>query len=378
MQFDFVIRGGNVLTDEGLRRTDVGICRGAIAQLGADLGAAQVVDADGAVLSPGFVDIHIHGCGGKSALDAREGLETMSRTLAAHGVTGFCPTIEPAPVGVMRAALAAVAGCESHPLPGARSLGAHLEGPFLGTAYKGAINPAYYLQATQSEYERLCGVFSGAVRRMTVDPTRPGVMELIPWLTAQGVAVSIGHTDASSELCDRAFAAGAVMCTHLFNGMAPLHHRDPHLPGAALAHPTAGVEMIADLVHLDGHALRLAWAAKGWAKTALISDSMAAAGMPDGDYTLGGLAVLVRGGVARIPEGNLAGSTLFLDEAVRNMAGLAIPAEQVLRMASQTPAALVGLPHALREGCPADLVLLDDSLHVLRTWVGGKTVYERS
>lgn len=375
---EYVIKTANILLPDGFAAADIRIADDTIAEVGFDLTAPETVDAGGAFVVPGFVDIHIHGCAGGTVLEGRGGLVRMSAALAAHGVTSFVPTIEAAPPAQMRAALGAVSACAREPLPGAQALGAHLEGPFVGRAYKGALNEAYFMEPSFANYEKICGEYADTVARVTIDPSLPGAPDLIAALSRQGVLVSLGHTDASADVCDRGFAAGAALTTHLFNGMAPLHHRQPSLPGAALACDGAAVELIADLVHVDGRVLKLAARAKGTTHTALISDAMAAAGMPDGDYELGGMAVLVRGGVARIPAGNLAGSTLFLDQAVRNMTDLGFSLQEAAEMASATPAGLLGLGRGrILPGYLADLTFLDGDYAVLRTIAAGKTIYQR-
>lgn len=372
MADNLIIKDARMMTPRGMVLGDIRICDGCIAQMGESLTGGDIWQAHGAVVAPGYIDMHVHGCGGASALDGLDGLIAMSRTLARHGVTTFLPTIEAASAQDMRKALEAVAR-HGKDLPGARAPGAHLEGPFIGTQYKGALNSAHFLPPALEHYLSICEGLEDAVARITIDPALPGAIPFIQEISRRGVLVSIGHTDADADLCDAAILAGARMATHLFNAMPALHHRAPGPVGAALANADCAVELIADMVHIEPRVLKLAAAAKGHGRTALVSDAMAAAGMPDGAYALGGLRVLVKDGQARLSDGTLAGSTLFLDQAVRNMAQIGFPARQSVQMASAVPARLLGMKAGeLRAGYAADLVVLDEQLNVTRTFVAGR------
>jgi N-acetylglucosamine-6-phosphate deacetylase len=241
------------------------------------------------------------------------------------------------------------------------------------------MNERNFLAPTLKNWELLTGGYEDAVKRMTLDPSQPGAMELIRFLTARGVSVSLGHSGADADTVLAAFAAGASSATHLFNAMPCLHHRAPGLVGAALACESAAVELIADLIHVDAVALKVAIAAKGCQSVMLVSDALEAAGMPDGDYISGGLTVFVRGGVARIAEGNLAGSTLLLDRALRNaVQRLGIPLEAAVPMVAEVPARVCGLAGRgkISVGAVADLALLDSNLNVVTTVAGGKAVWQ--
>lgn len=353
-----------------------------IVELGVSLGGdADRLDAGGRVLAPGYCDIHIHGYGGHDTMDGAEGVLAMSRGLVEHGCTTFLATTCSAPVepsafavrGVKRAMqIQQEQGCD-----GAQIAGCHMEGPFINDAKRGAQDPNGILPPSAETYERIVGEAGDIVRLMTIAPEVEGARELCLYVRPS-VRLSVGHTIASAEQVERAASWGCSQITHMFNGMNALHHREPGVPGQALADANYSVQLIADLVHLHRSTLRLCYNAKGYEKCILITDAMSATNMGDGRYMLGALDVIVKNGEARLPEGNLAGSTLTIDRAVRNMIEVVnVPAEQALQMASRIPAQSVGLDDrgAILNGRRADLVLLDPDWSVARTLVAGKTVY---
>ena len=376
-----LIHGGTVLREGRLERADILCEDDRIAGIGAFAEHARCderLDAHGHTVLPGFVDGHIHGAAGGLAGDL-DGIRAMSAMLAAHGVTAFLPTLASETPEDTREGLKSIAQSMQESLPGARVLGAHMEGPFLAVNCKGAMDERNFLAPTVENWNRLTGDWAPVVRRMTLDPAQPGALEFIGWLTAQGVSVSIGHSEASAATVAAALSAGARSVTHLFNAMPSLHHRNPGVIGAALSDPRAVVELIADFVHVDPVALKVAMAAKGADGVMLVSDALQAAGMPDGDYALGGVTVYVRDGVARIAAGNLAGSTLLLDRAVRNVTSLGHSLPDAAAMASAVPCRVCGATDRGRiaVGLCADFALLDGDLQVAATVVGGIPVYRR-
>ncbi|MEM3433926.1 MAG: amidohydrolase family protein, partial [Candidatus Methanomethyliaceae archaeon] len=217
----------------------------------------------------------------------------------------------------------------------------------------------------------------GGIRIVTLAPELPGAHELISWLTELGVIVSIGHTNASYEEAKAAIAAGARRATHLFNAMTPIHHRKPGAVIACLEAPNVYLEIIADLVHVAGPLVRLVWQLVGTGRIVAITDAIAAAGLPDGTYTLADQPMRVEGGVARLEDGRLAGSTLPLAKNVQNLVALGVPIPDALAMASSVPARSIGLPDmgTIFPGALADLVVLDHDLRVKRTYIAGKLVF---
>ena len=335
-----------------------------------DLGAATVV--------PGFVDAHAHGGGGASfntdaGLGAAEAAATVIEAHLQHGTTTLMASlVTDTPDAMLRSVgeLAALAA------DGALA-GVHLEGPWLSPQHSGAHDRSLLTDPAPALVDALLEAGDGQVRMVTLAPELPGGLDAVRRLTAAGVVAAIGHTDATYEVARAALDAGATAGTHLFNAMRGLHHREPGPGAALLEHPDAYVELIADGVHLHPAVLRLAASGKPHL-TVLVTDAMAAAGAGDGDYRLGPMAVEVRDGVARLAEtGAIAGSTLTMSGAVRYAvveAGLAI--EDVVRAATSTPAALLGLDRvgALRPGYWADLVVLDDALSVVRVMRRGQWV----
>lgn len=339
--------------------------------------AEERFDLDGDLLAPGLIDMHAHGALGCDTMDADpEALRAMARYFAQHGVTGFLATTMSAPAPEIEAALAAIAEAMRSGTGGAALLGAHVEGPYVNSTRRGAQDGRWVRAAHADEYHALFE--TGAVRLITLAPEIPENRALIELARQRRAIVSIGHTDADYEAMCEAVNLGATQVTHLFNALAPLHHREPGAVGAALLLDALTCELIADLVHIHPAVLALAYRLKGPERIVLVTDSMAGAGMPDGDYTLGGAAVSVRDGIARGTDGGLAGSRLTLERAVANMAGVTgEPVERALAMASRTPARCLGL-HAkgdIAVGRDADLVVLDGALCARLTMVGGEVVW---
>jgi N-acetylglucosamine-6-phosphate deacetylase len=336
----------------------------------ADLPAATVV--------PGYVDVHAHGGGGASFdSGCPEDAATVARTHLSHGTTTMVASlVTAAPTSLARSFR------DLRDLVNDGTLaGVHLEGPWLSPQHRGAHDPALLTAPTAREVETLVEAAGGHLRMVTLAPELPGGLEAVRRLSGHGVVVAIGHTDATYDEARAALDAGATAGTHLFNAMRGLHHREPGPVAALLEHPDAFVELIADGVHLHPAVLRLA-ATRKPRQAVLVTDAMAATGVGDGDYRLGGMDVQVRDGVARLaggPDGvgSIAGSTLTMAAAVRfavTCAGL--PIEDVVLAATTTPAAMLGLDRvgSLEPGAWADLVVLDDDLQVERVMRRGAWV----
>jgi N-acetylglucosamine-6-phosphate deacetylase len=369
---------GDILLGRGSTRGELHIEAGRI--VGIERTPARGVPRsskyEAAYIAPGFVDLQVNGGFGVEVGEDAEAIRTLSARLPETGVTAFLPTIITSPSDFYPKAIGAFEAAKD--APGARPLGLHIEGPFLSPQRHGAHRRDLIDNADSHLLDML--LETDAVRLVTLAPERPDAPELIEKLRRRGVLISLGHTDATYEQFVGGIDAGARMATHLYNAMSPFGHRTPGAIGAALTDDRVAVGLIADGVHAHPASLRLALRAKGARKLALVSDMMAAAGMPPGAYALGGQRVIVDGTAARLADGTLAGSLLTMDQAVRNMvrwAG-ATPAD-ALRMASTVPAALLGLAGygAIRVGNVADLVLLDTDLRVRATIVNGDIVYER-
>ena len=339
---------------------------------------AEVIDLGARILAPGFVDLHAHGAVGRDTMEASpEALRAMARFYVRHGVTAFLATTMAAPADAILAALQTVAVVRTEGTGGAELLGAHVEGPYLDAARRGCQEAEHVRTADPAEYGRLLD--TGVVRLLTLAPEFPENRVLIRDAVARGIAVAAGHTRASYDDMRGAVELGLRQVTHLFNGMEPLHHRAPGAVGAALTLDGLRCQVIADNVHLHPAALKLAARAKGPDGVILVTDAMAGTGMPDGEYTLGGLPVTVRAGVARDPEGALAGSTLTMERAVANMAAASeMGLAATLTMATRTPARAIGRGDRKGRIAPeydADLVVLEEDLTVSLTMVAGNVVY---
>jgi N-acetylglucosamine-6-phosphate deacetylase len=336
---------------------DVEVRDGAIAAVGLGAGGGRGLAA------PGFVDLQVNGFAGVDLMHATpEEWAHASAALLAAGTTAWRPTFITAPEAAMVAALRAMPRAG----PGPRTLGAHLEGPFLAVERAGA-HPVEHLRPPDLDLlDRLLA--GGPVAHVTLAPELPGALALVDALRARGIAVAAGHTAAAhEEQAWHAFDRGVRTVTHLHNAMSPA------LAAAALAHPGVVVQVIVDGHHVDGAKVLAAWrAARG--RFALVSDAVAAAGMGDGDFTLGGEPVHSEGGVVRGARGRLAGSALTMAQAVRNLHALGVPLAEALGAASTVPARVAGRPDLgrLEPRAPADVVVLDDRLEVERVLLGGR------
>jgi N-acetylglucosamine-6-phosphate deacetylase len=320
------------------------------------------------IAAPGFVDLQVNGFGGVDFLDAdTAAYRRAGEALLETGVTAYLPTLITSPEDQILAAMREVPLGESRP----RILGMHLEGPFLSPNRLGTHESSARRDPDPALLERLLD--AGPVRLMTLAPELPGADGLIGRLLERGVAVSLGHSDATAAQANAAFDRGARSVTHLFNAMRPFLHRDPGIVGAALARDDVVVSIILDGIHLAPETAMVAWRAAG-GRLALITDAITAAGVADGSYSFGNLDVLVHEGTVRGPDGILAGSVLTMIEAVRNLHALGVPLEDALVAAASTPARVLGDPLLGRIGIglPADLVVLDDRLEIERVLVGGE------
>ena len=320
------------------------------------------------IAAPGFVDLQVNGFAGIDFLSAdAEGYRLAGEALLETGVTAYLPTFITSPEEQLLAALREVPRGGDGP----RVLGAHLEGPFLSALRLGIHSADSRRNPDVDLLERLLD--AGPVRLVTLAPELPGATKVIERLLRREIAVSCGHSDADAEQANRAFDLGVRSVTHLFNAMRPFHHRDPGIVGAALARPEVVVQLILDWVHVAPVTAAMVWqAAQG--RVALVTDSVAGAGLDDGAYRLGELDVEIRDGVARGPTGALAGSTLTMIDAVRNLHSLGVPLEDAIGAATEVPARVLRLPATGRVGVglPADLVVLSDELEVERVLVEGR------
>lgn len=339
-------------------------------------GVLPDVDLPAGVLAPGLVDIQINGCFGIDFVAAEPaGWAEVTRRLPETGVTAFLPTFITAPVPVLVDALRRTAVLP--PLGGARVLGVHVEGPFLAPNRHGAHDLAFLRDPDPDAVDALIEAAPGLLRMHTMAPERTGGLAAVRRLAEAGVLVSVGHSDATAAQTEAAADAGARLVTHLFNAMRPLHHREPGVVGQALADPRLACGLIADLHHVAAPVCRLAFAAAP-GRIVLVTDAVAAAGMPPGEYDLGGQRVVVDPlGLPRRADGTIAGSGLRLDAAVANVVAAGVDLRSAVDAATRLPADLLGRPDLGRiaPGATADLVWLGDDLSARATWIAGDLAY---
>jgi N-acetylglucosamine-6-phosphate deacetylase len=331
---------------------------------------------------PGFIDIHIHGAGGRDVMEANgDALATVTRKVAEFGTTSLlATTVTAAPDDTIRATAGiSLYITQQHAAKESRAevLGIHFEGPFISKARRG-VHPVEWIQSPSEELlKRFLQAAEGNARLITIAPEVLGAAPCIEAARKAGLVVSVGHTDANYEQTRLAIARGARSATHTYNAMRPFTHRDPGVIGAVLTSPEINAELIADGVHGEEGAMKLLLKAKGHERVTLVSDGLSATGMPDGKYMLGGFEVTVTNGVCRNAAGILAGSTLTLDRALRNIVNLGVPVADAVRMLTLNPASLLGIEFkkgSLRVGADADVLLLDQSLHVTDVWARGLPV----
>ena len=360
--------------DEDFRlvQGDIEIEDGKILRVGKDLPRKEedlAVDCAGSyTVVPGFVDVHIHGCAGADTCDAtREALEAMAAFLLAHGVTSFCPTTMTTSRETIQAALLAAKDMMDHPMEGgARVVGVNMEGPFIAKERKGAQKEEDILPPDFPLFQRFYEESGGIVRLVDVAPEQPGGLDFVE-KASQLCTVSIAHTTADYDQAKAAFDKGVTHATHLFNAMSGLHHRKPGVVGAVFDDSRVRGELICDGFHIHPAVLRAAFRLLG-DRALIVSDSMRANGMPEGEaFDLGGQMVTVHQGKALLPDGTIAGSVTNLHQEIKNLVSFGVPFEQAVKAATLLPARAIGLDGEIGSIAPgkrADLVVLDENLDI--------------
>lgn len=336
-----------------------------------DLAPTDATDLGGAYLAPGFIDVHGHGGAGASYDDGADAIRIARAAHLRHGTTRAVLSLVTASIDDLAARVAVVADLAA---TDETILGSHLEGPFLDPGHKGAHTESLLRAADPAAIDRLLDAGRGTIRQITIAPERPGGLDAVRLFAKAGVTVAVGHTNATAEQSAAAFDSGATLLTHAFNAMPGIHHRAPGPVVAAMRDERVTLELIADGTHVHPHVAALAFAgAPG--RIALITDAMAAAAATDGAYELGGLAVKVSGGVARLADGTIAGSTLTQDAALRHAVAWGIDLPSAVAALTAVPARALGLHDrfgGLRPGFAADAVALDDELRVTGVWARGR------
>ena len=363
---------GDILTRHGFVRGAVVYERGRITRIeGEPIREADARGDGRPLVLPGFIDTHVHGGGGSDTMEGGDAIDHIARLHVRHGTTALLATTMTSPMAEIDAAMRAMAGaCRQRVRGAARVLGIHLEGPYINPGNLGA-QPDFARTASLDEVRALNAV--APIRLITLAPEVSGMLDLIAPLRDAGFTVQLGHTLGSYEDAVAALGQGAAGFTHLFTAMSGLHHRAPGMAGAALAHAHYA-EIIPDLVHVHPGALRAAL--RAIPNLFCVTDSTAAAGMPDGEYRLGRHRVTKCLGGVRLPDGTLAGSTLTMDEALRNLVGLGLTLQEASLRVSTHAAHYLGLTDRCRlaEGAYADLVTLDAALRLTRVVAEGEDI----
>lgn len=360
-----IIKGGQVFDlENGFVQQDLYTDGQLIAAVSGD---DRILDAQGCYVIPGLVDVHFHGAVGEDFSDAtREGLQRIADYELSQGVTYICPTSMTLSEETLTEICKNLAAHRANNTGGAEVVGAHLEGPFVSYAKRGAQNEAFLRKPDVEMLARLQEAAEGCVKLITMAPEEPGGVEFVSKATELGVAVSVGHTTADYDTAMAAFRAGAAQATHLYNAMPPIHHRMPGVIGAAFDSPGVRAELICDGVHIHDSIVRLTFRLFGAERMIIISDSLRATGMPDGQYPFGGQEIEVHGNRATIvghPE-TLAGSVTSLMGCMKQAIGMGIPVEDAVRAATYNPACAIGIDDragTLDIGKEASIVLLNKS-----------------
>ncbi len=371
------IINANVLTENGFQMRDIYIENGKFV-FDADVDC-ETVDAHGNMLIPGFTDIHIHGACGYDFNDGNaDGLDVMSEFLVSHGTTSVLATTSTADRNMLKNAVEVIAEKMRSGTHGTQIVGLHMEGPFFSTLALGAQNPAYTQAATLENLEFILGDNGDILKLIAVSPELESAEDFVAELNKRGVVTAIGHTGADYDRAVKMMNNGCRMITHFYNAMTPLKHRDPGVVGAVLEGRNADIQLICDFVHVHPAALNIAINCVGKEHVAMISDAISGTGLGDGQYMLGGLDIFVNNGVARISNGALAGSTLTLDVAMKNMVSIGYKIEDVSRFLSYNPSKMIGIADRkglIKDGYDADAIIMDKNFNVKTTFVNGKTVY---
>ncbi len=382
------IAGGKVITDRKIENADVYFEDGKIiAVTNERLKYDAQIDAKGKYVSPGFIEIHTHGAADFDFLDNDpDGFIRIAEAHAAHGTGSLLPTITSADKDSTIESIKVFDSVKNKNTTGANLLGVHLEGPYFAPSQKGAQEERFLRDFDKAEYDEIIAS-TDSIMRWTGAPELSGAEEFAKTLKSHGILPCIGHSDADSTCAKKAFEYGFTHVTHLYSCVSTVHRKNAFryagIVEAAYLLDDMTVEIIADGVHLPPDLLKFVYKFKGPEKTALVTDSMRGAGMPDGPSVLGkrdnGLSVIIEDGVAKLPDRSaFAGSVAFCDRLVRNMINLAdVPIEDAVYMATQTPARIVGIENkgAIKQGFDADIIIFDENINIERNIVGGKTVY---
>ena len=373
------IINGRIITRNGVLENKVLVFNETIQRIQEEVPTdCHIIDAKGMYIAPGLIDVHVHGsCGADTMDQTKEAIEVISAGISKNGVTSFLPTTMTMSQEDIYGALEVIRLCMNQPLNGAKVLGAHMEGPFINAIYKGAQLDKYIIKPSYQLIENYTDVIKLVSYAPEMDENYSFTKEV---KEKTDITLSIGHTNATYNQAKEAFNCGCSHVTHLFNAMTSLNHREPGVVGAALTSDVF-TELIADTIHVNQQLFQFVLDNKGKHKMVLITDSMRAGCMKDGVYDLGGQAVFVKDGAARLESGNLAGSVLMLNKAVYNFfKNTDLTIDEAIHMASLNPATSIGIANckgSLEIGKDADISIFDEEINCYLTIVEGREVYNQ-
>ena len=377
-----IIEGGCLLVNNGVIA--------AVSEIDIQTNDVVVIDAEGRYVSPGFIDIHVHGGGGADFMDGTEkAFLQVAATHARYGTTSMLPTTLTSSREELFNTFHVYETADKKNVEGAKFLGLHLEGPYISINQCGAQNPQYIRNPDPKEYKEILAA-TNVIKRWSAAPELEGALEFGKYLTEKGILAALAHTDAIYEEAVKGFENGYTLATHFYSAMSGVTRRNAFryagVIEAAYLIDEMDVEIIADGIHLPAPLLQLVYKIKGAERTALITDAMRAAGMPEGESVLGnmdtGLKVIVEDGVAKLPDRSaFAGSVATADRLVRNMIHMAgVSLNKAIEMLTQTPARILKIGHqtgSIGEGLAADLVIFDSNINIQLTMVNGNVVYKK-
>lgn len=372
-----IIKGANIVTgDFRLHKADLQFDGGIITAIG-NLGGSSEIDAAGMFLVPGFIDTHIHGAAGSEFAAESGDFDAARKYEAEHGVTTIVPTVRCLPRQGLVAAEKNILNQMRSSCKGSKLSGINLEAPFVNPIRRGGMVPENIARPDMQFAKDILDAADGNLKLITIAPEMPGALDIIRFFAENGVKVSMGHSNATYDEAQKGAESGATRVTHLFNAMAPYHHREPGLIGFSLLDKRISCEMICDLVHLSKPTVKLIYKSKGADRISLVSDTGVFAGMPDGDYYILGRHRIVKNGECHLEDGTIAGSCMPLYYGVRNLLEMGIPMPDVCKMASYTPAKAIGISErtgSLEPGKAADMVLLDREYNIHAVFIDGQRI----
>lgn len=374
------IKNARIVTSDGVIKGSVEIKDGKILRITKNkYPDGEGIDAQNNYLAPGLIDMHIHGISGFDSMGKNyDSINSMSKALVKHGVTSFVPTTMTVDIDSIKSSVENISIAIKKGVEGANIEGIHIEGPFISPDMVGAQDPKFVKKPSKKDFEYIAGPYANYIKTITIAPEVDGALEFIKYVEGLGINASCGHTNGKYNDLARGIDAGISHATHLYNAMRGFHHREPGIVGG-IFDSNITTEIIADGIHSHFAAVRCAYKLKGADKLALITDAMMACDMKDGEYTLGGQKVFVKDGAARLAAGQLAGSTLTLDKAIKNVINNCdINLIDAVKMASATPARILKIDYKkgyIKEGYDADIVIFDDNINVIKTFVRGIEKY---